>query len=151
MFNFKVVPDGGDPYTLKVGTRDVLTWEKTSRDKSYTDLVKEPNLKDYYKLCHLAAWRQQLFAGPLEDFEKSHDLDLMADANDMVKQVAAILSQDQDAEDALAAIREVLLGDAEDEEPDPTQSAASADDSSDSPSQPASPRRSGRKKANARS
>lgn len=150
MFNFKVVPDAGDPYNLAVGTRDVLTWEKTSRDKSYTDLVNEPNLKDYYKLCHLAAWRQQLFAGPLEEFEKTHDLDLLADASDMVKQVAAILSEDQAPEDALAAIREVLTGD-EEPEPDPTQSAASADDSLSSPSEPASARPRGRKKANARS
>lgn len=77
MFTFRVRPDGGDEFEVKASTRDVLTWEKTTKgNKSYVDLLREPNLVDYYKICHLAAWRQQLFTGSLKEFEDQHDIDL---------------------------------------------------------------------------
>lgn len=101
MFTFKVVPDNGEPYTLKAGTRDVLTWEKTTKGKTYAQLVAEPNLVDYYKIAHLAAWRQQIFTGSLKEFEEQHEIDLSFGEED-----------------------------AADEEPDPTQQAPSTEPSS---------------------
>lgn len=77
MFTFKVVPETGSPFIVKAGTRDVLAWEKTTKgNKSYAQLLAEPNLVDYYRICHIAAWRQQLFTGTLKEFEDSHDIDL---------------------------------------------------------------------------
>jgi hypothetical protein len=107
MFTFKVVPDTGEPYTLKAGTRDVLTWEKTSKGKSYTGLITEPNLVDYYKIAHLAAWRQQIFTGSLKEFEEQHDIDLAYGEED-----------------------------AADDEADPTRQARSSESSSPSQSEP---------------
>ncbi|MFC6156148.1 hypothetical protein [Kribbella jiaozuonensis] len=100
MFTFKVVPDNGDEFVIKAGTRDVLVWEKTNKGKSYAQLLRDPNLTDYYKLSHIAAKRQGLFTGSLKDWEDQHELDLSFD------------------------------DEAADEEPDPTQSGPSPDHSS---------------------
>jgi hypothetical protein len=119
MITLLVTPDGGDPYKVTATSRDVLMWEKTTKgEKSFVDLINEPNLTDLYRVAHLACFRQGLFTGNYQAFEDSCEV--------------------------------TGTGDMEDEEPDPTQSAASADDSSSSPSEPASPRPSGRTKANAR-
>lgn len=123
MFTFKVVPEDGDPFIVKAGTRDVLSWEKTTKgNKSYAQLMAEPNLVDYYKICHIAAWRQQLFTGTLQEFEKTHEIDL--------------------------AIGEDEIEEPADEEPDPTPPGHSTGDSSNSPSSQGSPRPRGRRKAN---
>lgn len=121
MITLKVIPDHGEPYIVTATSRDVLTWEKTTKGgRSFVDLINEPTLVDLYRVAHIASWRQGLTtAKNLQEFEQTCEVE--------------------------------GLDDAEDKEPDPTQSAASADDSSDSPSQPVSPPRSGRKKANARS
>lgn len=148
MFTFKVVPDSGEPFELKAGTRDVLTWEKTTKGKSYGQLVSEPNLVDYYKLAHIAAWRQQLFTGTLKEFEESHDIDLTGD-REKVARIEEIVAAAVSAEDALAAIREVLGDeeDASDDEPDPTPPGHSSGPSSPSQSGPGSRRKSGQTKA----
>ena len=122
MITLKITPDNGEPFTVTATARDVFAWEKTTKgNKSFLDLINEPTLVDLYRVAHLACWRQGLFTGNQQEFEATCEVQ-------------------GGAED-----------EAEDEVPDPTQPAPSTDDSSDSPSEPASPRRSGRKKANARS
>lgn len=120
MITLKVTPDNAEPYTVTATARDILTWEKTTKgDRSFVDLMNEPTLVDFYRVAHIASWRQGLTtAKNLQEFE---------------------------------ATCEVAGGLEEDDEPDPTQSAASADDSSGSQSAPASRRPTGRKKGNARS
>lgn len=126
MFTFKVVPEDGDPFIVKAGTRDVLTWEKTTKgNKSYAQLMAEPNLVDYYKIAHLAAWRQQLFTGTLQEFEKTHEIDLTSGEDEIQEPV--------------------------DEEPDPTPPGHSTGESSSSQSAPGSARPRGRRKANEQS
>ena len=121
MITLKVTPDNGEAYQVTATSRDVLTWEKTTKgNKSFLTLITEPNLIDFYKLAHLASWRQGLFTGTFQEFEAQCE-------------VTAEMEEEAD------------------EEPDPTQSAASPADSSNSPSVPASPRPSGRKRANAQS
>jgi hypothetical protein len=83
MLTFKVVPENGTPFTVKATTRDVLVWEKTTRGRTFADLLREPNLVDYYAIAWRAAWRQKLFTGTLKDFEDSHDIDL-DDSEDVV-------------------------------------------------------------------
>lgn len=121
MITLTVTPDGGEPYTVTATSRDVMTWEKTTKGKSFVDLINEPTLTDLFKVAHLASWRQGLYTGSFQEFEKSCE-------------VTGLMDDEED-----------------DEEPDPTRSVPSTDPSSPSPSEPASPRPSGRKKANAQS
>lgn len=125
MITLTVTPDHGDEYTVTATSRDILTWEKTTKgDKTFIDLINSPSLVDLYRVAHLASWRQGLTtAKNLQEFEATCE-------------VTAGLEDDEDQED---------------EVPDPTHPAASADDSSPSLSEPASAPARGRKKANARS
>jgi hypothetical protein len=70
MITLKVTPDEGTAYLVTATSRDVLTWEKTTTGKkSFMHLMSEPNLIDFYKLAHLASWRQGLFSGTFQEFE----------------------------------------------------------------------------------
>lgn len=81
MFTFTVTPDGAEPYTLTAGTRDVLAWEKVSRGKTINALMQDLAMTDLYRIAHLAATRQQLFTGPLAEFESTCELELDGDAD----------------------------------------------------------------------
>ena len=81
MFTFTVTPDGGEAYTLTAGTRDVLAWEKVSRGKTINALMQDLAMADLYRIAHLAATRQQLFTGPLAEFEAACELELDGDAD----------------------------------------------------------------------
>jgi hypothetical protein len=70
-----VTPDGGEPYELTATARDVLNWEKTSRDKTVVDLLTGFNMVDLYRVSHLAASRQQLFTGSLKEFEETCEVE----------------------------------------------------------------------------
>jgi len=118
MITLTVTPDNGEPFEVTATARDLLSWERTTKgNKSFVDLINDPNLVDLYRVAHLACWRQGLFTGTQKEFEDSCE----------------------------------VTGQAEDDDPDPTQSGASPEPSSDLPSEPASAPRSGRKKANAQS
>jgi hypothetical protein len=79
MISFKVTPENGEPYRVTATARDVLTWEKTSKGKSFTALMSDPHLADLYRIAHLASWRQQLFTGSLPDFESTCEIDMEDD------------------------------------------------------------------------
>lgn len=74
MIDFTIKPDGGEPYEVKAGTRDVLLWEKTSKGRSFAHLMNDLRMQDMYKLAHIAAKRQGMFTGPLDDFESTCEL-----------------------------------------------------------------------------
>lgn len=76
MITLKVTPDGGEPYTIVATSRDVLAWEKTTKgNKSFVDLINEPNLMDLYRVAHIASWRQGLFPGTFQEFEASCEVE----------------------------------------------------------------------------
>lgn len=75
MFDFKVTPDGGEPFEVHAGSRDVLQWEKTTKGASFGNLADGLKLTDMYKIAHIAAKRQGLYTGSLADFETSVELD----------------------------------------------------------------------------
>ncbi|GAB3812088.1 hypothetical protein [Kribbella italica] len=79
MLTLKVTPDDGEPWNVKAHTRDVLVWEKASKGKSFTDLLVSPNLTDLYKVAHIAAKRQQLFSGTLQEFETQTDIEMIGE------------------------------------------------------------------------
>ncbi|WP_435582920.1 hypothetical protein [Amycolatopsis thermoflava] len=75
MIDFKIVPDAGEPYELKGTTRDVLSWEKTTKGASLKSLMDNPHMADMYKVAWFAAKRTSQFSGTLAEFESSVDLD----------------------------------------------------------------------------
>lgn len=74
MINFMITPDDGEPYSLTAGSRDVMFWEKTTKGAALIQLREGLKLTDLYKIAWIAARRQSLFAGSLEEFEKTCEL-----------------------------------------------------------------------------
>jgi hypothetical protein len=72
---FRVTPDGGEPYEVTAGTRDVLVWEKTTPGAVASGLAEQQSLVDMYKIAWIASRRHGLFDGTLQQFEQNCDLD----------------------------------------------------------------------------
>lgn len=79
MFTFYVTPDSGETYRVVAASRDVLTWEKGLKGRSFGDLANSPSMSGMYGLAYAASRRQGLYGGSLQDFEQSVDLALVAD------------------------------------------------------------------------
>jgi hypothetical protein len=122
---FKITPDGGDPYRVVADTRDIYTWEKTTPNKSITlqQAMEELRFAELYRIAWIAARRQGMYAGTLDDFAATHQVEPNQEDDD------------------------------QEEDPDavPTQPGGSPEPSSPSQSSPASRPRSGPKKVAARS
>ncbi|GEL17690.1 hypothetical protein [Pseudonocardia asaccharolytica] len=85
MFNFRVVPDSGEPFSVVAGSRDVLAWEKAGPGRSVGAVLAAPTLTAFYQLAYAAASRQRLFTGTQAEFEATCELtrfDEAADAAD---------------------------------------------------------------------
>lgn len=78
MYTIQVEPDSGEKYVVKIGTRDVLAWEKTGRNRTVTQLDK-PSMGDLYALTHLGAKRMGLFAGSIQEFETSCEISIQVE------------------------------------------------------------------------
>jgi hypothetical protein len=76
MIDFTIRPDDGEPYELKAGTRDVYVWEKADpKNRSVSKLLGDVSVMAMYQLAHVAAYRQQMFNGTLDEFVGSNELD----------------------------------------------------------------------------
>jgi hypothetical protein len=75
MFAFTVKPDGGEPFQVTAGARDVLAWEKTNRGKTFKTLTETLSMVDLYRLAHVTCRRAGLFTGDLAEFEETCELD----------------------------------------------------------------------------
>ena len=73
-FFFEAEPDGGEPFRITASARDVVAWERGGKDRTIANLISNGSLVDWYALAHVAARRQGLFDGSLQEFEKSVDL-----------------------------------------------------------------------------
>lgn len=84
MITLTVKPDNGEPYTVTATSRDVLTWEKTTKgDKTFVDLLNSPSLVDFYRIAHIASWRQGLTtAKNLQEFEATCEVDAPLEDDD---------------------------------------------------------------------
>ena len=82
MITLTVTPDDGEAYEVTATSRDILTWEKTTRDRSFVDLLNSPTLADLYKVAHLASWRQGLYTGTYQEFEKSVEVTAATEAEE---------------------------------------------------------------------
>lgn len=74
MIRFEVTPDGGEPYELEAGPRDILAWEKTGKGRSFGALAERQTFADFYALAHITAKRLGRFDGTLAEFEASCDV-----------------------------------------------------------------------------
>lgn len=80
MQRFKVSPDGGEPYELVTGSRDVLVWEKTNRTgRTAVSLTEGASLMDQYAIAYLGAKRQGLFTGTREEFDSTCELEALGE------------------------------------------------------------------------
>lgn len=122
---FEVTPDNGDPYQIVADTRDIYVWEKTTPNKQVTlqQAMEELRLVELYRIAWIAARRQGMYAGNIDDFAATH--------------LVEPTGEDEDEEDEEEAV--------------PTQPGASPGPSSPSQSSQASPQPSGPKKATAQS
>lgn len=75
MIDFTIKPDGGEAYEVTATTRDIYVWEKAGRDRTINKLIGDVSMQAMYELAHVAARRQQLFTGALDEFVESCDLD----------------------------------------------------------------------------
>lgn len=78
MFTFTVTPDDGEPYKLVAKHRDVLKWERAGKG-TLNGFRENPSLMAISEIAHIAARRQQMFTGTLQEFEDSVDLDFEGD------------------------------------------------------------------------
>lgn len=122
MMTFDITPDNGQPYRLTAGSRDVLSWEKAGKGRSFRQLGQETTMAGLYGLAYFAARRQGHFGGSLAEWEESVELMPVRD------------DDEPDDEEAGEGV-------------DPTQPAPTPDSSSPSPSPQASRPASGRRKA----
>lgn len=84
MMTFEVTPDDGDTYRLEAGSRDVLTWEKAGKGRSFGQLGSGESMRmeHLYGLAYYAARRQGLFTGSLAEWEQSVELMPVKDDDD---------------------------------------------------------------------
>lgn len=75
LFTFTVKPDGGDEFEVEATSRDILNWEKTTKGASLGKFEKDPQITDVYKIAHFAAKRTQQFAGNLQEWEATVDIE----------------------------------------------------------------------------
>lgn len=75
MFSWRVIPDEGEPYIVRAGTRDVLAWEKDKPGRSAQQLTDNFHVQNAYWLAYRAAKRVGLFDGTRQEFEQSVDLE----------------------------------------------------------------------------
>lgn len=74
MFLVTVTPDEGEPYELKVSSRDVARWEKAAPGRSLKRLEESTSMADMYDLSHVSAKRSGHFGGTAAEFLDSVDL-----------------------------------------------------------------------------
>ena len=79
MFLFTVKQDGREPYEVEATSRDIVQWEKVTREKTMKTLMEEMSMVDLYKVAWFAARRLGKFHGTYEEWESLVDLDLAGD------------------------------------------------------------------------
>jgi hypothetical protein len=74
LIKFDIIPEGGETFRVEALSRDVLVWEKRSRDNSFARLRDNLTMAAQYHLAHIAARRTGQFDGDLSTFEQTCDL-----------------------------------------------------------------------------
>ena len=74
MFTFKITPDDGEPFEVVAHSRDIRLWEKAGPNRSFAKLTGDLKMSSLYELAHIAARRQQVYTGTLDEFGSTCDL-----------------------------------------------------------------------------
>lgn len=82
MYTFSVQPDDGEAFEVKADSRDVLAWERKTKQTTRYLLDKLPML-ELYRIAHLAATRTGVFDGDLAQFESTCALKLKEEPDDV--------------------------------------------------------------------
>ena len=80
--SFDVTVDSGDTFRVVAASRDVLTWERALKGRSFGDLANSPTMEGIYGLAYAASRRQGLFVGSLQEFEQQADIDLVGEEDE---------------------------------------------------------------------
>lgn len=76
MFNFKVSPDGKEPYEVTATARDVAKWERTNKGAALAQLGGDgTRMTDFYKIAYHASVRHGQFTGTVTEFEDNCDIE----------------------------------------------------------------------------
>lgn len=115
LIKFRVSPEGGEAYEVEATTRDILTWEKTTKGASYAAFQRGQNMVDLYKVGHLASRRLGMFNGTLKEFEDTCDLEPINDDGDAARDALETLGKfrgelDDDGRAALDTLIAQLAG-----------------------------------------
>lgn len=79
MFDFTVKPDGGEPFKVTATSRDVLAWECANKGVNLKRLEQAPSMTDFYKIAHFAVQRTQKWAGELDEFMRTCEIEVDQD------------------------------------------------------------------------
>lgn len=72
----RITPDDGEPFEVEILTRDMLAWERTAKGKTFQQFSENISLIEVYRLTHIAARRLGLFAGSLQEYEATCEIDM---------------------------------------------------------------------------
>lgn len=72
-----MTPDAGQAFEVKSDSRDIAVWERVKNGRAFAQLQESMRFADLYEIAWYAAKRQQLFAGPLAEFEAGHALNVL--------------------------------------------------------------------------
>lgn len=75
MFTITVRPDGGEPFEVVATSRDVVNWERVTKGASITKLRDAATYTDVYRIAHFAVQRTQQWAGTLDEFMATCDIE----------------------------------------------------------------------------
>jgi hypothetical protein len=81
MITFKVTPDDGTEYEVTATPRDVLLWERQTRDAKFSNFAS-PSYADIYGLAFFASKRQRMFDGNRATFEDTCEVQPIEDVQD---------------------------------------------------------------------
>ena len=79
MFDFTITPDGGEPFEMTAGMRDIVIWERTHKGRAFAQLGDGGmSATMLYEIAYSACRRQQLVPRELTEaqFVGTYDISL---------------------------------------------------------------------------
>jgi len=88
MFTFKCKPDGGEPFTVRTGSRSITAWEnapgqpKSGPRRSISTLAETPRMTDLTDLAWFAASRAGMTPLDIHEWRDQVDIDVEKNEED---------------------------------------------------------------------
>ncbi len=81
MITFEYQPDGGEPFTLRADSRDVIAWERRKPGRHLGMIEATPRMQDLSELAWLTARRLKQWGGDLAEFQDTVAVNTAKDPN----------------------------------------------------------------------